>query len=97
MLKTIGVICLLIFLYFLVSTMVSAGICHDTNIHKFKHFGEDCSFPDLDTPDDKFIFFTEFVFWPFIVVFYYIPKVLFNTCKFLINYLGWIIAKLFKL
>ena len=58
---------------------------------------EDNMFPDLKTTDDKFIFFTYWLIWPFMLCFRYIPKALYLLGKFIVNYFTWSIAKIFKL
>ena len=88
---------LLVFVYLLVSLLISAGICKDKKIYNFKSYNSDSSFPNITSSDDKFMFFTIFIFWPILVIFYYIPKLIYIIFKFLINYLGWVIAKIFKL
>ena len=96
--KTVLGIFLLILLYFAIGSIVTGGICCDKKLYKFSEpKWDDSMFPPLNTSNDKFVFFTYLLFWPIIVCFRYIPKLLYIIGKFLLEYLGWIIAKLFKL
>ena len=92
------VIILIVLLYLFFGGIAVGCICSDDNLHKFKPtVWHDDMFPPLETTDDKFIFFTYWLTWIFIVCFYYIPKALFNIGKFIVNYFGWLMAKIFKL
>lgn len=98
-------IILFIFLFLFIYVVLSTGLCFTvigkTNpFHKF-----DRSKPDWDgstqivikTVDDKFFFFILWIIWPFLILFYYIPKGIYMILKFLAEFLGWFIAKIFKL
>ena len=92
------VIILIVVLYIFFCGFAVGGICSDEKLHKFKPtVWDDDMFPPLETTDDKFIFFTYWLTWPLIICFYYIPKLLFIIGKFVINYFGWLMAKIFKL
>ena len=96
--KIIALIFLFITLYLLIGGFVVSGLCCDKKLHKFsKPEWSDDMFPPLRTTDDKFIFFTYWLIWPIMLCFYYIPKLLYLIGKFIVNYLGWVIVKLFKL
>ena len=96
--STIALIFLLILLYILIGGFIVAGMCCDKKLHIFdKPEWEDSMFPDLKTTDDKFIFFTYWLIWPFMLCFRYIPKALYLLGKFIVNYFTWSIAKIFKL
>ena len=96
--NTIALIFLLILLYILIGGFIVAGMCCDKKLHIFdKPEWEDSMFPDLKTTDDKFIFFTYWLIWPFMLCFRYIPKALYFLGKFIVNYFAWSIAKIFKL
>ena len=96
--NTIALIFLLILLYILISGFIVAGMCYDKKLHIFdKPEYEDNMFPDLKTTDDKFIFFTYWLIWPFMLCIRYIPKALYLLGKFIVNYFAWSIAKIFKL
>lgn len=96
--STIALIFLLILLYILIGGFIVAGMCCDKKLHIFdKPEWEDSMFPDLKTTDDKFIFFTYWLIWPFMLCFRYIPKTLYLLGKFIVNYFAWSIAKIFKL
>lgn len=91
-------IILLTFLYFCIGTFFVSGFCHDKKMYTFSCSDwSECSFPPIKTVNDKFVFFTYFLFWPLIVCFRYIPKLLYIICKFLVEYIAWIIVKIFKL
>ena len=51
----------------------------------------------IKTIDDKYFFFLLLLIWPLLVLFYWIPIWLYKVGKFLINFLAWCIAKIFKL
>lgn len=96
--KIVALIFLFILIYILIGGFVVSGLCSDEKLHKFgKPEWSDSMFPPLKTTDDKFIFFTYWLVWPLMLCFYYIPKLIYIIGKFFVNYLGWIIAKIFRL
>ena len=95
------IILLFIFLY----CVISGGLCYTVigihnPIHKF--LIEEDSYDGsknvkIESVDDKFFFFILFFIWPLLVLFYWIPIGLFKIFKFLVEFIAWCIAKLFKL
>ena len=101
MFKAIFFIILFLFLYFVLSTGLCFGVIGKTNpFHKFDISSEDWDGSSqivIKTVDDKFFFFILWIIWPFLILFYYIPKGIYMILKFLAEFLGWFIAKIFKL
>ncbi len=101
MIGKILIILLLIFLYI----VVSCGLCYTAigvhnPIHKFNiktdSWDGSKSIMIYNT-DDKFSFFLLCLIWPLLVLFYWIPIGIYRIFKFLVEFIGWCIAKLFKL
>ena len=100
----IGKIICIFFIFFAYS-LLSAGLCisvigRNNPLHKFPI--ETDSYDGsktilIKTDDDKFFFFILFFIWPLLVLFYWIPIGIYHIFKFLIEFIGWSIAKLFKL
>lgn len=100
----IGKIICIFFIFFAYS-LLSVGLCYTVigvhnPIHKFNI--EEDSWDGsktilIKTDDDKFFFFILFFIWPLLVLFYWIPIGIYHIFKFLIEFIGWSIAKLFKL
>ena len=96
---------LVLFLCFLSYSFLSLGLCFTgigrTNpFHKFPisvDSYDGSKNVELKSVDDKYFFFILVIIWPLLVLFYYIPKGLFKVFKFLLNFIGWCIAKIFKL
>jgi len=96
---------LCIFLIFLCYLVLSAGLCYNcvgknNPLHKFPlhvdRYDGSISIK-IETEDDKYFFFLLFLIWPLLVLFYWIPIWLYKVFKFLANFFGWCIAKIFKL
>ena len=97
----IGAIILFVLLYFLlgVGTFSIIKTC-DNPFHKFKLTEPDWNGDQnviFRNDDDKFWCFIMIIGWIFIVGLYYIPLGIFYILKFLANFFGWCIAKIFKL
>lgn len=98
-------IIVILFLFLLLYLALSGGLCFGiigkTNpFHKFSLSKDDWDGSTqiiIKTVDDKFFFFIIFITWPFLILFYYIPKGIYKIFKFLVEFIAWCIAKLFKL
>ena len=85
--------------------LLSFGLCYscigkNNPFHKFqldKDSYDGSTTVEIKTVDDKYFFFLLFLIWPLLVLFYWIPIGLYKVFKFLLNFLGWSIAKIFKL
>lgn len=96
--KTVFLIFLLIILYLLIGVLTTLGTTHNNPIHKFTFWTDWYeSGVNIKTADDKFSLFILIVFWLPLVIFYYLPIGLYRIGKFLVEFIGWCIAKLFKL
>ena len=96
---------LIIFLCILVYVFASFGLCYNcvgknNPFHKFpldKDSYDGSTTVAVKSDDDKYFFFLLLLIWPLLVLFYWIPIGLYKVFKFLANFLGWCIAKIFKL
>ncbi len=99
--KTIFILFLFLLLYLILSTGLCFGIIGKTNpFHKFSISKDDWDGSSqiiIKTVDDKYFFFILFITWPFLLIFYYIPKGIYKILKFLVEFFAWSIVKLFKL
>ena len=98
---TIIITILIILLY----SVITCGLCFciigRTNpLHKFEIHEDDWDGSKsivINNTDDKFFFFLLCLIWPLLVLFYWIPIGIYKVFKFLVEFVGWCIAKLFKL
>jgi len=96
---------LIILLFILLYIVISCGLCYTVigvhnPIHKFnteKDPWDDSKSILICNTDDKFSFFLLCIIWPLLVLFYWIPLGIYHIFKFLIEFIGWSIAKIFKL
>jgi len=97
----IFVILTLILLYAILGAVFFMCIKSNNPFYKFKLSKPDW-YGDTEVihdgnPDSIFWATTLIIFWVGFLTLYYIPKGLFKLLKFFTNYIGWIIAKIFKL
>ena len=100
--KMISYIIALVLVYLFVSSiLVFMFIGVNNPFYKFKieepKYSDEIRHISINSESDKYALFFLYLTWPLFVVFYYIPIALFKMFKFLINFIGWFIAKLFKL
>lgn len=99
--KIIFFIALFAFLYIILSAGLCFSIIGRTNpFHKFPIETDSWDGSQtivIKTVDDKFFFFILFFTWIPLLIFYYIPKGIYKMLKFLIEFIAWCIAKIFKL
>ena len=96
---------LIILFFILLYIVVSCGVCYTAigvhnPIHKFNiktDSLDDSKSIMICNTDDKFSFFLLCLIWPLLVLFYWIPIGIYRIFKFLVEFIGWCIVKLFKL